>query len=60
MNGITWYEANRYCSSKGKSLPTEAQFEHALRGGLTDQTFPWGETTPASFLDFIYRIPMCE
>jgi sulfatase modifying factor 1 len=51
--GVSWHEALAYCrwlsarDGRVYTLPTEAQWEHAARGGERAR-FPWGDAHPGT------------
>jgi sulfatase modifying factor 1 len=58
---VSWHEATRYCDwlsvQRGRRfrLPTEAEWEHAARGGIEQKKFPWGDEPPQSLPNYAAR-----
>lgn len=45
---VSWHDAVSYARWANRRLPTEAEYEYAARGGLSDCRYPWGHFLLAS------------
>ena len=55
MTCITHDEAEGYCRSLGKRLPTEAEWEYAASNGERETRYPWGYEPPTCKTAFLAR-----
>jgi formylglycine-generating enzyme len=46
LNCVSWHAANAFCGTRGKMLPSEAEYEY-MATGLRSDPFVWGEEQAA-------------
>lgn len=55
IRAVSWYEADAYCYSKEKRLPTELEWEKAARG-KDERLFVWGSIFNKEYANFSKKV----
>jgi formylglycine-generating enzyme len=52
VTGVSFMDAVKYAQWAGKRLPTEAEWEYASRGGLSNFNYPWGNQIDSTLVNY--------